>query len=737
MLDVYKIDEGIVDIKPHEFSQGIDILQTIWNEYGDIEDTVHVIFFLTLKFRNGLTVPLDCLIVKDNALIILEMKNWDGKIKVYTEENKIWCKINEDSGDEEEIIYHENGKISKKNPYSQIHEERVSLSKFIKVELLKKEKEDNNLNYRIMSQIKGFVVTGYNSEIIFSDKTPNIRTWFDAFPTTKVLEKIRDLSGEKNTKIAKYIMEYVKTLKYTKIRCPKGLSFEDQNICNKQSYDSPVLNLFLQKGTEEEILKAIDIIKTLELENYGEKLKIHLKARNNEIRRGIYSYFLSLPPESVNNVDHIVSGAMNEDDLNIVKNAIDYVSRYHNFSGIFKESIEELHRIASSQCHWLHIDAIDTVGLFEDKDSRQFLDKLLVQTFDFNRYKELTFTHREAVRSFYNPNKNETLNSKGDLSVIHKLEQEIRNILDVFSHILKISGRYSYGGFVSMCERILCEPKVIGYDWTESLFSKGGSDSNSILLSFEHSSAMNLAMYISSYFSDIKGHSRSQILVKFLDKSEDWGKELIIETLGEIGDYSACKAIEPYLACDDFHLNAIASLGKLKCKNQFGSILTYFNTMLNDNTRDGLKIVWNSLRNISEEDLIKYLEKRLGEHGEGSEIKEEILMLMSTDKNRILLSSQMILNLCSFLGSDFLTSFSTSLLIEAYEKGNQKEFIIKQLFQLAKNGNSKEKVAIILIITTEIFDYPEILSILESDTNSEVIEILDEVKSMLQDNKAK
>lgn len=736
MLNVYRIKEDIGDIKSHEISQGIDILQNIWNEYETIEDPIHVFFFLPLKFRTGVSTTLDCLIVKDNALIILEMKNWVGKIKVSTENEKMWCMVNEETGREEEITYHELGEISKKNPFVQTRYERTTLSKFIKIELMNKNKEDKDLDSKINRQIKGFVVTGHNSEVIFPDNNSIIRSWFDAFPANQVSEKIRDLRGEKKTNVAESIMEYVKKLKYTKIRCPKGLSFEDQNICNKQSYDSPVLNQFLQKGNENEILKAIDIINTLKLENYDDKLMIHLKDGNNEIRWRIYRHFFSLAPDSVNDVDAIVSGALNDDDLNIVKSSIDYIARYHNFSGIFEDSLDELRRIASSQYHRLHIDAIDTVGLIEDKDSREFLFKLLVQTFDYNRYKELTFNHREVVKSLYSTPKNGAHNSERDLSVIQDIESELLNILEVFSHILKIGGRYRYGGLVSLCEQILYDPGVIGYDWTNNLFTTGGSGSNDISLSFEHDCARNVARNISLYFSEIKGHSRAEILIRFLAQSEDWGKELIIDTLGEIGDASACKVIEPYLASDYFHLSAIASSGKLKCINHFGSILTSFSTMLNLTTIDDLKIVWNSLRSISEQDLVKYLEKRLGEQGERIEIKGKILELMITDENRISLSSQMILNLCSFLGSDILTNYATGLLIYAYEKSDQKEFIRKQLFHLAKTGNTKEKVAIIFIMTIEIFDYPDILSVLESDKASEVIEALDEVRSMLQDNKA-
>ena len=732
-LDVYKIEEGVEQIKSHELSQGIDILQNIWSEYENIEDRVNIIFFLPLNFGTGLTVTLDCLIVKDNTLIILEMKNWGGKIKVHTDGENTWSRINEGSDDEEEIVYYKNGKISEKNPFSQIHNERVTLGKFVRIELMNKKQEDIQMHSKIMSQVKSFVVTGNNSEIIFTEKSPKIRSWFDAFPVNQVSEKIRDLRGERKIDISKYIMEYVETLKYTKIRCPKGLSFEDQNICNKQSYNSPVLNQFLQEGTDDEILKAIDIINTLKLENYCDKLKLHLRSRNSEIKGGVYRYFFSLVPNSVNNIDYIVSEAMKEGDITIVKSAIDYVFRYHNFSSIFKESLKRLQEIASYQNHHLQIDAIDAIGMIEGKDSREFLDRLLVQTFDFNKYKKLTLEHREAFGSLYKKPQNETYNFKAEMSIIHETEKELINILKVFSHILKIGGRCRYKEFVAMCERILYDPGVIGYDWTDSLFSKGESRGKNIFLPFEHDSARNIAMHISSYFSEIKGKSRAKILIRFLDKSEDWGKELIIKVLGEIGNSSACKAIEPYLAIEDFNFEAIASSGKLKCKNHFYSILTTFNSMLDDKTIGELRIIWNSLSDISEKDLINYLEKKLGEQGEGNESKEKILMLMITDENRISISSQMILNLCSLLGIDFLSNYAVDLLKDAYQKSSLKEFIRNQLFQLAKKGNSKERIATIIIMGTEIFDFPDILSALEGDMTLDVNKALEEARSMLQD----
>lgn len=167
-ISIYKIEEYEHTHENEQFRKLCDILK---ERFGNTPE--HNVLFANINF-NG--IPLDALLVKQHAIIVLEFKNYTGK--VIATENGDWTL--------------ENGTIVKggqnKNPYQQVRN-----NKFATV--------DNFNNwfprpYVNLYHTSGVVVFNQNVEIDDTHLSPKVKTWFHITDMSHIGGMLEDITSK-------------------------------------------------------------------------------------------------------------------------------------------------------------------------------------------------------------------------------------------------------------------------------------------------------------------------------------------------------------------------------------------------------------------------------------------------------------------------------------------------------------------------------------------------------------
>src|SRR5450759_4675309 len=111
----------------------------------------------------GLEIPnaqIDLLLLKDNRLIVVELKNYSGPIMAdCSSEDKLWTGLS----DGKQVS------LGTTNPYFQARRERLSLAKFLRKGIIRDQKRTTTASYYEPDPLFGKIVDNISAWVVLND----------------------------------------------------------------------------------------------------------------------------------------------------------------------------------------------------------------------------------------------------------------------------------------------------------------------------------------------------------------------------------------------------------------------------------------------------------------------------------------------------------------------------------------------------------------------------------------
>ena len=201
--------------KPHEREQMKDLIYALNANFGPKDEIVRLIVDIRRDFTNRLYKQIDSILIRNNRLFILELKNFNGDITIqFDPELFNWARDTGEWGNyyKKQKLWLINGEVPEEmdeNPLDQVREQRRKLITFIldkiKNDLRTEEKERKNKGkkfedikeedprYRLGNMISGYIVVRESKISYSTEEAKNYvqsQRWLDIIQMDDLINKI-------------------------------------------------------------------------------------------------------------------------------------------------------------------------------------------------------------------------------------------------------------------------------------------------------------------------------------------------------------------------------------------------------------------------------------------------------------------------------------------------------------------------------------------------------------------
>lgn len=556
-LDVYVAN---YPMRPHERKQVNELLREFYRWFSGSSTKCAAII--------GMQIPLaqiDLLLLKDNRLVILELKNSSGRIEAdCSSDDRLWKAIEA------------NGRatpLGSVNPFFQAKRERISLARFLQQNIITKSEisasgrsEPDHVSSRIIGNTSAWVVGNNDAEFAISGISIGSVPWFRVM---RMRDVAMELASEYNSEPLLQPGEFSDFLvkigaekrEWNRWEGPKSEFFYENGgadsptqVAAPRVIGIPKLEFLLDSPDDQNVLMALDFVEKLDLLAFSERVREKWSSRNPTVRLKALNLMATWEPESLGG---ILAEALEDSSPEIVSFAFACLE-----GRSYPETTKILYGIVEAGPSGYFYQALKAVESNPSDDSRRLVLRLASRVLDghpfseFRNLPELLDSTLSARRS--------RLGDQRELRSRYESESTR------FARLMKLSE-----SIISALGNLKCREAVLPLiDIVSSPSSLGMNRTEQVDEPYDRDSYQTIAIYAIRSLAKIQDHRATEALLRRLSKKDEEDKHLIILALGDLGDKKASRALVTFLTSSDetHRRHALIALGQLADESTFDDI---------------------------------------------------------------------------------------------------------------------------------------------------------------------
>ncbi len=519
------------------------MLKNLSDKYKDSPNdcTVFIAGTILLQLDDGTRVQqeVDVIVLKDNRIIILELKNISGDIIADCSYYSPWL------ADGMAFIMKE----KTVNPYVQVRRERSVLNQYlsgyilqslIEKERMRSREEEERVRVVIGRKISAWVVTNAPSRISVVNLPPEGYSWFNAIPVNQVADALM-IEGESDGLLTQNQLEYFATslrarpctLSDWLMRAPQ------REETRKKGYSRlGVVDSLFELGRDEEAMSALRYVRELRLYAYLNEVGTCFHFQSPQIRK---LALIILIEWSVEGLGSLLSEALVDDDAAVRSLSLSWLKDV-SYPEAFDALCEIVKRGYSSDFEAaLRAIEISRAGKECDFVFNLAQEKIWGSPFaNYTRLRALETKQREYRWAVYDK-KDESAQKL--VEEYERLEADFGSYLKLFGLLCGTLGRLRCSRAVPALIETMRTPEKLGLagvPWNKPTWEQEDS-------SFDYYGIFSIVV---SALGEIGNHDATKPLIECLhDAPEDW-QAATIDALGVLRDGEAVNDIKVFLSSE-------------------------------------------------------------------------------------------------------------------------------------------------------------------------------------------
>lgn len=587
--------------KPHEREQMNKLVQYLEREFTNRKEDCTLVIepYIPAKLRDGNSYrnKPDALIIKDNVFVLLELKNWTGRIIADCRREAFWKK--------------DDRPLSERNPFSQAFGHRHSLIDYLILNFVKNSyapswsRGDNySQGEWIASNVDSWVITAENSVIQSIGTEPQSASWFrvmslEELPNALSMHNCEPILSP--SEMNRFIESLGAQLVHTK-------DWYRGQITNSSVYVGliPKIVELIKSEQTDDIISGLKYIKELELNQHiGHVIECWHNKESAQVRQEALSILVDW---SYDKLGIVLNEALNDPQARIVWFALDYLTKYG-----YVEPVCTLQKYLETGVTKAKVDAIKGIEISGSPAAQAILlnyANAILSNKPFVKFQDWKQKYEEHYKKVM---------ARQEDKEYERLETERVDLLETSTAAINALGNLSCKQCIPMLMKVIDSPVDFGFptnDYQE-------------LMSFQFS-------YFSLFESAVKAIGKlgigdlqvTQLLINKLKTAPEDFQPYLIQALGMLGDKSAESAIIPFVENPDsyYFYEAAVALSKMRSTASFEYLSKAFLAHSRHHSESYLE---KALANIDPRRFEKLLRQQINIKKDSDDEKRRLLWSLS------------------------------------------------------------------------------------------------------------